>query len=123
MTMSPLRHRWRYWASGWIMRSVSSSMMSLPPRAVGPELVDAQHGDLGIVRVARHLRRVGQHDAEAPAVAQEVFDLEILARHHDHVAVEPHPVDRGEARVVERLDVDAENLGADLRSQAANLNH
>src|SRR5207253_10814977 len=91
--------------------------------AVRPELVDAKHGDLGMVRVARHLRRVGEDDSEAAAVAQEVLDLELLARHHDDVAVEPRPIDRGEARVVERLDVDAVDLGADLRSQAANLNH
>ena len=63
------------------------------------------------------------HRAEAPAVAQEVVDLQILVRHDQHVVVEPGPIDRGEAGLVQRLDVDPANLGADLRSQAANLDH
>src|SRR2546425_2036458 len=90
-------------------------------RAVRPELVDAQQGDLRMVGVPRALRRVRVHDAEAAAVAQEVVDLELLARHHDDVVVEPRPIDAGELRVVERLDVDALDLGADLWPQAAYL--
>src|SRR5437899_2064539 len=90
-------------------------------RAVRPELVDAQQGDLRMVGVPRALRRVRVHDAEAVAVAQEVVDLEVLARHHDDVVVEPRPIDAGELRVVELLDVDALDLGADLWPQAAYL--
>ena len=74
-----------------------------------------------MVGVPRALRRVRVHDAEAAAVAQEVVDLELLARHHDDVVVEPRPIDAGELRVVERLDVDALDLGADLWPQAAYL--
>ena len=63
------------------------------------------------------------HHTEATAVAQEVLDLEILVGHHEDVGVEPRAVDRGEAGVVQRLDVDAPDLGANLRSQAANFDH
>ena len=92
-------------------------------RAVGGELVDAEQRDLRMLGMARHLRGVGMHRAEAPAVAQEVVDLQILVRHDQHVVVEPGPIDRGEAGVVQRGDVDPADLGADLRSQAANLDH
>ena len=71
----------------------------------------------------RHLRRVRLHQSEAPAVAQEILDLELLVRHHEDVGIEPRPIDRGEAGVVELLDVDAPDLGADLWSQATNLEH
>src|SRR4029453_12626150 len=40
-----------------------------------------------------------------------------------HVGVEPRAVDRGEASVVQRLHVDAVNLGANLPSQALDLHH
>src|SRR5206468_12172996 len=91
--------------------------------AVGPELVDTELRDFRIVRVARRLRRMRYDDPEAAAVAQEVLDLELLAGHHDHVGVEPRPVDRGEARVVELPDVDSEDLRADLLAETSNLDH
>src|SRR5206468_3446271 len=90
---------------------------------VRPELVDPELSDLRVVRVARRLRRVRHDEPEPATVAQEVFDLELLARHHDHVGVEPRAVDLGEAGVVERLDVDAEDLRADLLAEASNLDH
>jgi hypothetical protein len=92
-------------------------------RAVGAELVGAQHGDLGHLGMARALRGVRDHHAEAAAVAQEVVDLQILLGHHRHVVIEPRPVDGGEAGGVELLDVHAPDLHADLRSQPANLDH
>jgi hypothetical protein len=82
-----------------------------------------KQGDLRIVGVPGHLRRVRHDDAEAAAVAQEVLDLEGLAGHDDDVVIEPRAIDGGEVRVVERADVDPVNLGADLRSQASNLDH
>src|SRR5579859_6372814 len=57
------------------------------------------------------MRRQG---AEAATVAQEVFDLELLAWHDHDVVVEPRSIDDREARVVEGFDVDARDLGADL---------
>src|SRR5262249_44870448 len=89
--------------------------------AVGPELVDAEHGDLGMVGMARGLRGMRLDPAEATAVAQKVVDLELLARHDHDVGVEPRAVNGREARVVQRLDVHAVNLGADLRPQPTNL--
>jgi hypothetical protein len=87
------------------------------------ELVDAEHRDLGEIGVPRHLRWVRHDDAEAAAVAQEVLDLELLIGDDEDIAVEPRAVERREARVVERLHVDAARLDADLRSQPANLDH
>jgi hypothetical protein len=92
-------------------------------RAVGAKLVHTEYGDLGILRMARHLGRMRVHHAEAAAVAEEVFNLELLIRHHEHVAVEPGAIERGEARVVERLDVHAVDLGADLLAEASDFDH
>src|SRR2546422_6448669 len=91
--------------------------------AVGPELVDAQQGDLGIVGVTRHLREMWVHDPEAAAIAEEVLDLELLTRHHEDVGIQPRAIHGGEARVVELPDVDSVDLRAYLRPQAANLDH
>ena len=63
------------------------------------------------------------HDTEAPAVAQEVVDLEVLAGHDHDVVSEPRAIDVREARVVEPLDVDPVDLRADLRAERANLDH
>ena len=62
-------------------------------------------------------------DAEAAAIAQEIFDLQVLTGHDGDVVVEPGAIDRGEARVVERLDVHPMDLGTDLRPQASNFDH
>src|ERR1700730_3136208 len=101
----------------------ASAIDGLIELAVGPELVDAQQGDLGIVRVTRHLRRVRVHDPEAAAIAEEVLDLELLTRHHEDVGIQPRSIDDGETRVVELPDVDPVDLRAYLRPQAANLDH
>ena len=71
--------------------------------------------------MARRLRGVRLDPAEAAAVTQEVVDLELLVRHDEHLGVEPRAVDRGEAGVVERLDVHPVDLGTDLLTQATNL--
>ncbi len=92
-------------------------------RAVRGELVDAEQGDLRIVRMARHLRRVRGHEAEATTIGQEVGDLELLTGHHDHVVIEPRAIDPGEARVVELSDVDSVDFRADLRPDTSNLDH
>src|SRR5262245_38951636 len=112
-----------------VVRAVGVPSLGAPPidrhveLAVGPELVDTEERDLGVVGVASHLRWMRDDDPEAAAVAQEVLDLELLPRHHDHVVVEPGTVDRGEAPIVERLDVDPRDLRADLRAEAVNLDH
>ena len=90
--------------------------------AIGVELVHAQHGDFGKVRMPRRLRRVWRECAEAAAIAQEVFDLELLTRYDHDVVVEPGSIDDRKARVVERFDVDTRHLGANL-AQWPNLNH
>ena len=62
-------------------------------------------------------------DPEAAAVLEEIPDPQILAAYADDVAIQPCPIDRGKARGIERLDVDAVDLGADLRTQPANFHH
>jgi len=89
--------------------------------AVRPELVDAQHGDLGVLRMARALGRVRVDHAEAAAVVQELLDGQLLARDHQHVVIEPRAVDRSEAGLVQPADVDPPDLGPDLRSQAVDF--
>ena len=79
----------------------------LVERAVGTELVDAEQRDLRILGMARALRRVRRDGSEAPAVRQEIVDLERLVAHADHVAVEPGLVDPAERRLVHGLHVDA----------------
>jgi hypothetical protein len=64
---------------------------------------------------------MGMDDAEPAPIAQEVLDLELLPGYHEHVGIELGTVNRGEARIVERLDVDAVNLRADLRPEAAHF--
>ena len=91
--------------------------------AVGIEFVDPEHRDLGDFGVPRRFRRVRHDRPEAAAVAQEILDLELLVAHHQDVVVEPGLVDRRESPIVERLDVDAGDLDADLRAHAANLDH
>src|SRR6185503_11470945 len=91
--------------------------------AVGIELVDAEESDFGRFRMARALRRVQLELPEATAVAHVLGQCELLVAHHNHVVVEPRAVNSAEGRIVERADVDAGNLGGDLRSQASYLNH
>jgi hypothetical protein len=91
--------------------------------AVGPELVDAEQRDLRMVRVPRRFRGVRNDDAEPAAVVEEVLDRQVLVGHDGDVVVEPRAVDRREAGVVQRLDVDAADLGANLRPQASDLDH
>src|SRR5262249_9475844 len=113
----------------FIVRTVCVPSLGAAPvdrhveRAVRPDLVGAEERDLRVVGMARHLRWVRMYGPEAAAVAEEVVDLEILARHDDDVTVEPRPIDRCKPGVIERLDVDPVNLGADLLRQAANLDH
>src|SRR4030095_3665121 len=71
--------------------------------AVRAKFVDAEHGYLGMLGVARGLRRMRNDEAEAAAVAQEVLDLELLLRHHHHVVGEPGAIDRVEPRGAETL--------------------
>src|SRR6185295_1537257 len=51
------------------------------------------------------------------------IDRELLVHHDRDVVIEPRPVDPREARVVERLDVDAPDLDADLRAQTPDFHH
>src|SRR6266542_1281027 len=90
--------------------------------AVRPELVDAQHSDLGMLRVACGLRGVRDDPTEAAAVAQEGLDLELLLRHHDDIVGEPGAIDRVEPAGVERPDVDPADLRADLWPHSSDLN-
>ncbi len=90
-------------------------------RAVRPELVHAQKRDLGMVWVTRHLRGMRDHDPEATAVAQEVFDLELLIGHDEDVPVEPGAIEHAEGLVIEGLHVDPSNLDADLCSQPSDF--
>jgi hypothetical protein len=63
-----------------------------------------------------------RHDrAEAAAIAHKIGDREVLVAHHHDIVVEPRPIDRRKALVVERLDVDPGYLDADLRPHAANF--
>src|SRR5258708_2655152 len=61
--------------------------------------------------------------AEAAAVAQELRDGQLLTGHHHDIVVEPGLIDRRETRIIERPDVDATHLNADLRAHLTDLNH
>ncbi len=91
--------------------------------AVGAELVDAQHGDLRIVRMPGGLGRMRHDEAEAPTVAEEILELQLLAPDHGDAVFQPGLIDRREALVVERLHVDPGNLPANVRTHRPNLQH
>src|SRR6266536_2173131 len=111
-----------------VVRAVRVPSLRAPPidrhveLAVRPELVDAQHSDLGMLRVACGLRGVRDDPTEAAAVAQEVLDLELLLPHHDDIVPEPGAIDRVEPARVERPDVDPADLRADLWPHSSDLN-
>src|SRR6185503_4827078 len=87
--------------------------------AVGIEFVDAEESDFGRFRMTRALRRVQLEPPEATAVAHVLRQRERLVAHHHYVVVQPRAVNGAEVGIVERADIDARNLGANLRSQAA----
>ncbi len=91
--------------------------------AVRPELVGAEDGDLGTVRVPRGLGRMRHDEAEAPTVAEEILELQLLAPDHGDAVFQPGLIDRREALVVERLHVDPGNLPANVRTHRPNLQH
>jgi hypothetical protein len=91
--------------------------------AIGIELVDPEHRDFGVVGMARRFRRMGSHRPKALAIGDKVGDRQVLVAHDHHIPVEPCLIDRVPGGLVHRLDVDAGDLDADLRSQLAYLEH
>src|SRR5207253_834962 len=87
--------------------------------AVGVELVDPEHRDLGMVRMPRRFRRMRRHRPKALAVANEVRDRQSLVAHDHHIVIEPSLVDSAPGRLVHRLYVDAGHLDANLRPHLA----
>src|SRR6516225_503582 len=64
-----------------------------------------------------------RHRPKALAIRNKVRDRQVLVAYYHHIAVEPRLVDRVPGGLVHRLDVDAGDLDADLRSQLAYLEH
>ena len=91
--------------------------------AVGVEFVDAEHRDLGMIRMARRFRWVRRHWPKTLAIRDEVRDRQLLVPHDHHIVVEPSLVDLVPGRLVHRLDVDTGDFDANLRPHPANLEH
>src|SRR5690606_33512846 len=82
-------------------------------RSVRAKLVHAEERDLGIVGMPRALGWMWHHTPEAPAVGEEIGNLELLVANADDVVLEPGLIDPAESRIVDRLQVDIDHLGSD----------
>ncbi len=95
----------------------------VPELPIGIVFVNPEHRDLRIVRVPGRFRRMRRHRTEVLAIGNEIRDRQLLAAHAHDIVVEPGLVDLVPGRLVHCLDVDPAHLDADLRTQAANLEH
>jgi hypothetical protein len=76
-----------------------------------------------MVRMPRALRGVFVEAAEAPAVGEKILNFESLITNRNHIALKPGSINRRESFLVEMLCIDAEDLGANLRSKPVNFDH
>src|SRR5690349_11025206 len=73
--------------------------------------------------MSRALRWMRHHEAEAAAVAEELLNGQLLVPDHHHIVLEPSLVDRREAVIIQRSDINTGDLYADLCPQKTNLHH
>src|SRR5262245_11638767 len=85
-------------------------------------LVGVYHEDLGMPLELRRRRRMEVQLAEAPPERLVLLDREVLVPEEDDAIVDEGAVDLLERHLVERMrEIEAGDLGADMRSQLPHL--